>query len=64
MYEEKKARHVNSFIKDKIRLMRQRFPLFVENMGENLQVMIAQKRQQVQEKRAQQKARREQARKK
>ncbi len=44
--------------------MRQRFPLFVENMGENLQVMIAQKRQQVQEKRAQQKARREQARKK
>ncbi len=64
MYEEKKARHVNSFIKDKIRLMKHRFPVFVENMGENLQVMIAQKRQQVQERTAQRKARREQARKK
>ncbi len=44
--------------------MKHRFPVFVENMGENLQVMIAQKRQQVQERTAQRKARREQARKK
>lgn len=59
MYEEKKARHVNSFIKDKIRQMKSRFPDFVEDMGENLHVMIAQKRQQVQERIARRKARKE-----
>lgn len=56
MYEEKKARHVNSFIKDKIRKMKERFPIFAENAGENLHAMIAQKRKQVQEKIAARKA--------
>lgn len=50
IYEEKKIRHVNSFIKDKIRRMKERFPAFAERMGDNLHNMIAQKRKQVQEK--------------
>ena len=48
--ESKKARHIDSFIEEKVKRMRVRFPLFVENMGEVLKMMIAQKRVQVQEK--------------
>jgi hypothetical protein len=48
--ESKKARHIDSFIEEKVKRMRVRFPLFVENMGEDLKMMIAQKRVQVQEK--------------
>jgi DNA polymerase II large subunit len=50
IYEAKKARHIDSYIEEKIKRMRVRFPLFVENMGEDLKMRIAQKRDQVQEK--------------
>ena len=48
--ESKKARHIDSYIEEKVKRMKVRFPLFVENMGEDLKMMIAQKRVQVQEK--------------
>ena len=47
--DSKKARHIDSYIEEKVSRMRVRFPLFVENMGEDLKVMIAHKREQVQE---------------
>ena len=50
IYEAKKARHIDSYIEEKIKRMRVRFPLFVENMGEDLKMRIAHKRDQVQEK--------------
>ena len=50
IHEAKVARHIDSFIDEKVRRMRERFPLFVENMGEDLKIMIAHKREQVQEK--------------
>ena len=52
IHEAKKERHIDSFIDEKVGLMQKRFPLFVENMGENLKNMIAHKRQEVQAKRA------------
>ena len=48
--DAKKARHIDSYIEEKISRMRVRFPLFVENMGEDLKMMITHKREQVQEK--------------
>ncbi len=48
--ESKKARHIDSYIEEKVDRIRVRFPLFVENMGEDLKMMIAMKRVQVQEK--------------
>ena len=50
IYEAKKARHIDSYIEEKVKRMRVRFPLFVENMGEDLKMRISLKRQQVQEK--------------
>ena len=47
--DSKKARHIDSYIEEKVSRIRVRFPLFVENMGEDLKVMIAHKREQVQE---------------
>ena len=52
IHEAKKERHIDSFIDEKVGLMKKRFPLFVENMGENLKGMIAHKREQVQARRA------------
>ena len=52
IHEAKKERHIDSFIAAKVGLMKKRFPLFVENMGENLKGMIAHKREQVQARRA------------
>ena len=49
IYDAKKARHIDSFIKEKVEIVRRRFPVFAENMGDNLADMIAQKRSQVQE---------------
>lgn len=49
IYDTKKSRHIDSYIKEKTEKVRKRFPLFAENMGENLSAMIAQKRSQVQE---------------
>lgn len=52
IHEEKKERHINSFINEKIAMIKMRFPIFAENMGDNLKGMIAQKRETVQAKRA------------
>lgn len=48
IYEAKKARHIDSFIKEKVTLLRRRFPVFAEDMGENLTEMLAKKRELVQ----------------
>ena len=48
IHEAKKARHIDSFIDEKVKRIGERFPLFVENMGEDLRMMVAQKRDQVQ----------------
>ncbi len=48
IHEEKMERHINSFINEKIALMRIRFPKFVENMGNNLKGMISRKRAMIQ----------------
>ena len=50
IYEAKVARHVNSFINEKMTKISKRFPLFVENMGEDLRMMLTMKREQVQSK--------------
>ena len=49
IHESKKARHIDSYIEEKISRIRVRFPLFVENMGEDLRMMVTQKREQVQD---------------
>ena len=64
IYEAKKARHIDSFITEKIMRISQRFPLFVENMGEDLKDMIARKRSRIQFKLAQKQQRREERRRK
>ena len=51
IHEDKKKRHIDSFINEKIALMKKRFPKFAENMGENLKGMIVHKREEVQAKR-------------
>lgn len=51
IHESKKERHIDSFINEKIEMMKKRFPVFTENMGENLKNMIAHKRQEIQERR-------------
>ena len=50
IHEAKKARHIESFIKEKVRTISERFPLFVENLEEDLSMLIAHKREQVQAK--------------
>ena len=50
IHEAKKARHIDSFIDEKVRSITERFPLFVENSGEDLRMWLAQKREQVQAK--------------
>lgn len=64
IHEAKKARHIDSFINEKITRIRTRFPIFVENMGEDLKMMVALKREQIQAKIAnRQKQRRKRKRK-
>ena len=48
IHEAKRERHINSFIKEKIAHIRERFPAWSEAMGDNLSEMIARKRGQVQ----------------
>jgi len=48
--ESKKARHIDSYIEEKVKRMKVRFPMFVENKGEDLKMLIAMKRVQIQEK--------------
>lgn len=50
IYDAKKTRHIESFIREKIQHIKERFPLFFENMGENLGEMVASKRAAVQAK--------------
>ncbi|MBR5836231.1 MAG: GNAT family N-acetyltransferase [Bacteroidales bacterium] len=48
IHEAKKARHIDSYIDERVRKIRDRFPLFVENTGADLRMMLMQKREQVQ----------------
>jgi hypothetical protein len=59
IYEAKKARHIDSFIKEKIEEIKIRFPLFFENMGEQIAHMMANRRARAEARRAQRQARRE-----
>lgn len=59
IHEAKKARHIDSFIDEKVRTITERFPLFVENIDEDLRMWIAQKREQVQAKLAERQAARQ-----
>ena len=52
IHQDKIERHVDSFIDEKVTLVRKRFPVFASKMGDNLKGMIASKRSEVQEKRA------------
>ena len=49
IYDAKRARHIDSFIKETVETVRRRFPRFAAIMGDDLAEMIAQKRVQVQE---------------
>ena len=50
IHESKKARHIDSFLNEKITKIETRFPIFVQNIGADLYGMISLKRQQIQEK--------------
>ena len=55
IYESKVSRHIDSFLKEKLNQIKERFTLFVENMGDALEEMLANRRARVakrQEKRA------------
>ena len=47
IYESKISRHVDSFLKEKLKQIKERFPLFVENMGDALEEMLANRRARV-----------------
>ena len=47
IYESKISRHVDSFLKEKLNQIKERFPLFVENMGDALEEMLANRRARV-----------------
>ena len=59
IYDAKKARHVDSFIKEKVEEIKVRFPLFFENMGDQIELMMANRRERVEARRAHRLARRE-----
>jgi hypothetical protein len=59
IYEAKKARHIDSFIKEKIEEIKIRFPLFFENMGEHIAQMMANRRARAEARKAERLARRE-----
>ena len=48
IHETKRDRHINSFIKEKMENIRKRFPIWADEMGDNLSEMLLQKRAQVQ----------------
>lgn len=50
--QDKLERHVDSFINEKMGLMKKRFPVFAENMGGKLKDMIMHKREVIQARRA------------
>lgn len=51
IYDAKKARHIDSFIKEKVAEIKVRFPLFFENMGEQIAQMMADRRKRKEERR-------------
>lgn len=52
MYEEKKARHLDSYLNEKMGIIKNKFPQFFEDMGDNLRVMILQRRERIQARKA------------
>ena len=48
IHETKRERHINSFIKEKMENIRKRFPVWADEMGDNLSEMLLQTRAQVQ----------------
>lgn len=62
IYDAKKARHIDSFIREKVEEIKVRFPLFFENMGEQISHMMANRRQRVEARKAERQARREERR--
>ena len=59
IYESKISRHVDSFLKEKLNQIKERFPLFVENMGDALEEMLANRRARVAKRQEKRKARRQ-----
>ena len=59
IYDSKISRHVDSFLKEKMILIKERFPLFVENMGDKLEGMLANRRARVAKRQAKRKQRRQ-----
>ena len=64
IHEAKKARHIDSFINEKVTKIRTRFPIFVENAGEDLKMMVSMKREQIQTRIAERRKRRKSRRRK
>ena len=62
IYDAKKARHIDSFIREKVEEIKVRFPIFFENMGEQISHMMANRRQRVEARKAERQARREERR--
>jgi hypothetical protein len=56
IYDAKKARHIDSFIKEKVAEIKVRFPLFFENMGDQIAQMMANRRKRKEERRLQRKS--------
>ena len=52
IYDAKKARHVDSFIKEKIEEIKVRFPIFFDNMGDQIAHMMANRRARAEARRA------------
>ena len=59
IYDSKISRHVDSFLKEKMIRIKERFPLFVENMGDKLEGMLANRRARVAKRQAKRKQRRQ-----
>lgn len=52
IHEAKKARHIESYIDEKVKKISERFPLFVQNFEQDIRMMLTQKRSQIQAKMA------------
>lgn len=59
IYDAKKARHIDSFIKEKVEQIKIRFPQFFEDMGEQISHMIAGRRARAEARQLERQARRE-----
>ena len=59
IYDSKISRHVDSFLKEKLIHIKERFPLFVENMGDKLEGMLANRRARVAKRQEKRKVRRQ-----